>query len=292
VKIARVEPFLMSFPLHPPLQLAFWGGERTILKRDAMLIRVTMDNGLRGYAPGPAHERAARDIRDAIEPFLAGRDPTRWKESAFPVNFPAFKTYRAVEIALLDALARYERCPLSEMMGGRKRNSIKLYGSAGMYMSPEQYADEAAAIAARGFSAYKMRSGIGPDGDLAAVELMRRAVGLDMGLMIDAHTWWRMGDRNYSFDTIEALADGMAAHNPVWLEEPLPPENHAAHRQLRNRVNVKLASGEHEPDEAGFLDLIASEAADYVQMDLFCQGGLVVLQVVFDGNPNCPAIPR
>ena len=59
MKIARVEAFLMSCPLPQPLQLTFWNGERTILKRDAMILRVTSDTGLRGYAPGPAHERAA-----------------------------------------------------------------------------------------------------------------------------------------------------------------------------------------------------------------------------------------
>ncbi|MBM3335908.1 hypothetical protein FJY63_14715, partial [Candidatus Sumerlaeota bacterium] len=180
------------------------------------------------------------------------------------------------------SLARYERCPLSDLMGGRKRSAIKLYGSAGMYMSPEQYAEEAAAIAAMGFPAYKMRSGIGPDGDLKTVELMRRAVGPEMGLMIDAHTWWRMGDRSYSFDTVAALADSMAAHDPIWLEEPLPPDNHASYRQLRKRISVKLASGEHEPDDAGFLDLIESEAVDYVQMDLFCQGGLATAQRILE----------
>jgi hypothetical protein len=49
----------MSCALPAPLRLPFWGGERTILKRDAMLIRVKADSGLVGYAPGLAHERAA-----------------------------------------------------------------------------------------------------------------------------------------------------------------------------------------------------------------------------------------
>src|SRR5947209_18135628 len=46
MKITKVEGILMSCPLPEPLHLPFWGGERTILKRDAMLIRVTADNGL------------------------------------------------------------------------------------------------------------------------------------------------------------------------------------------------------------------------------------------------------
>ncbi len=75
VKITEVQAFLMSFPLPEPLRLPFHGGERTIIKRDAMLIRVTADNGLVGYAPGPAHEIAGRQIRDDIRPQLVGKDP-------------------------------------------------------------------------------------------------------------------------------------------------------------------------------------------------------------------------
>jgi len=153
MKITEVTAMLMSCPLQEPLRLPFWGGERTILKRDAMLIRVKADNGLIGYAPGPAHERAADEIRNAISPFLQGQDPRRWEAFAFHGDPEICKTYRAVEIALIDLAARYEGCPLSELIGGRKRDRIKLYGSAGMYMSPHRFAEEAAAIAGMGFSA-------------------------------------------------------------------------------------------------------------------------------------------
>ena len=78
MKITEVAAILMSCPMPEPLRLPFWGGERTILKRDAMLIRAKADNGLIGYAPGPAHERAADEIRNVIGPFLLGQDPRRW----------------------------------------------------------------------------------------------------------------------------------------------------------------------------------------------------------------------
>jgi len=70
-----------------------------------------------------------------------------------------------------------------------KRDHIKLYGSAGMYMSPGLFAEEAAAIAAMGFTAYKRRPAPGPEQDLETVERMRAAVGPEVGLMIDAHSW-------------------------------------------------------------------------------------------------------
>ena len=177
--------------------LPFYGGVRTVLKRDAMYIRVTADNGLAGFAPGPAHERAAREICEVISPFLEGREPSAWPSFDFQGDLELTKTYRAVEIAVMDLAARFEGCPLSEIAGGAKRDRIKLYGSAGMYMEPERFAEEAASIAGMGFPAYKMRPARGPEADLETVRQMRAAVGSDVGLMIDAHSWWRMGDKTY-----------------------------------------------------------------------------------------------
>jgi len=281
MKITEVHAVLMSYPLPQPLRLPFWGGERTILKRDAMLIRVKADNGLIGYAPGPAHERAAREIHDTIRPFLLGKGPRRWADLNFKGELEITKTYRAVEIALIDLAARYEGCALSELIGGRKRSRIKLYGSAGMYMSPARFAEEAAAIAEMGFTAYKMRPALGPEYDLETVRLMRQTVGPNVGLMIDAHSWWRMGDKSYSQEVVTRLTRAMAEYRPTWLEEPLPPENHAAYRELRAKELLPLATGEHEHDEAGFLDLIETGAADYIQMDVCCQGGFAMGQRIF-----------
>jgi L-alanine-DL-glutamate epimerase-like enolase superfamily enzyme len=283
MKITEVRAFLMSYPFAQPMRLPFWGGERTILKRDAMLIRVQADNGLIGYAPGPAHERAAREIEVVIRSFLLGKDPRQWATLDFMGNIELTKTYRAVEIALIDLAARYEGCALSELIGGRKRDRIKLYGSAGMYMSPPRFAEEAAATAAMGFTAYKMRPALGPEQDLETVRLMRAAVGPNVGLMIDAHSWWRMGDKSYSAQQVTDLARAMAEYKPTWLEEPLPPHDHEAYRKLRAAKILPIATGEHEQEEAGFTDLIETGAADYIQMDVCCQGGFAMGQRVFAG---------
>src|SRR5262245_11974487 len=281
MKITEVRAFLMSCPLPEPMKLPFWNGVRTILKRDAMLIRVKADNGLIGYAPGPAHQRAADEIHGVIAPFLRGKDPQRWATFDFKGALEITKTYRAVEIALIDLAARFEGCALSELIGGRKRDRIKLYGSAGMYMSPARFADEAAAIAGMGFTAYKMRPALGPDDDLETVRLMRRAVGPDVGLMVDAHSWWRMGDKSFSPETVLEVARSMAEFKPTWLEEPLPPSDHEAYRKLRAAQLLPVATGEHEQDEGGFLDLIDTDAADVIQMDVCCQGGFAMGQRIF-----------
>ena len=281
MKITEVQAFLMSYALPEPMRLPFWNGERTIVKRDAMLIRVKTDTGLTGYAPGPAHERAQKEIHAVIRPFLMGKDPRQWADFKFPGDLEITKTYRAVEIALMDLAARYEGCPLSEIIGGRKRDRIKLYGSAGMYMSPEGYAREAEIIAKMGFSAYKMRPALGPEQDLKTVELIRKTVGPKVGLMIDAHSWWRMGDKSYSVETVTELSREIAKFKPTWLEEPIPPDDHDAYRKLRAQKILPIATGEHEQEEKGFYDLIETGATDYIQMDVCCQGGFAMGQRVF-----------
>ncbi|MBZ5581320.1 MAG: mandelate racemase/muconate lactonizing enzyme family protein [Acidobacteriia bacterium] len=287
MKIASVRSFLLSYPFPKPIRLPSYGGERTIYKRDAMIIRVETDNGLVGYAPGPGSERAQELIQGMIEPFLRDRalaDPDALRIHFFQASgadTELARAYCSVEIALYDITGKAHGAPVSELIGGRERDHIRLYGSAGMYMPPEGFAAEAAAIAELGFTAYKMRPALGPEGDLEAVRLMRRAVGADFDLMVDARTWWQMGSRNYSLETIEKLAQELGEHHIAWLEEPFPPRDHAAYHQLKEQDLVPLASGEHEPDEEGYLDLILGQAVDYIQMDVCCNGGYAMGRRLF-----------
>ncbi len=279
MKIAKVQSILLSCPLPEPVRLTYYGGERTILKRDAMLIRVETDKKLVGWAPGQGSEKAHRYITDQIAPFLTGHaltDPDALRVKffeAFPDDLEALKVYCSVEVALYDLVGQAKGLPISELLGGRVRDRIKLYGSGGMYMPPEEYAAEAAAVRDLGYSAYKMRPGLGPDEDLRTVELMRKATGQDFGLMVDAHTWWRMGDRSYGDETVGRLSKELAQFDITWLEEPLPPEDHEAYIRLKAISQVPIASGEHEHSDETFFHLIENDCVDYVQADLVCQGG-------------------
>ncbi|MGH9720990.1 MAG: mandelate racemase/muconate lactonizing enzyme family protein [Bryobacteraceae bacterium] len=288
MKITSVRSFLMSYRLDEPVKLPFYGGERTIIKRDAMLIRVETDKGLVGWGPGAPSEKAQHSIESAIAPFLEGLtladpDALRVKFFAGPGagGLELRKVYCAVEVALYDVLGKALGVPVSELVGGRVRDTIRLYSSAGMYMAPEGYAEEAATMAGLGFSAYKMRPGMGPDKDLETVRLMRKAVGPDFDLMVDAHTWWRMGDRSYSADTVDQMARELATLDAAWLEEPMPPDDHEAYLRLTEKDYLPIASGEHEPNEDRYLDLIHSRAVTYVQMDVCCQGGFTMGRRIF-----------
>lgn len=279
MKITRVDSFLLSCPFESPIHLPYYGGDRTIVKRDAMLIRVETDQKVVGWAPGQPTEATKRVIDHVVGPFLTGHhlgDPDALR--ILFMNGPGkeeavAKVYCAVELALYDLLGKAHGVPVSEFLGGRLRDRIRLYGSAGMYMKPDAYAEEAAAIAALGFRAYKMRPAAGLSEDLRTVGLMRDSVGDNVDLMVDAHTWWRMGDKSYSEKQVEEMARGLAEYDVAWLEEPLPPDDHEAYLRLKELNLVPIASGEHEPNDARYLDLILASAVNYVQMDIVCQGG-------------------
>lgn len=278
MRISQVESFLLSYPLPEPVVLTYHGGERTIWKRDAMIIRVTTDRGLTGWAPGQGSEKAHRAITDTIAPFLKGHaltDPDALRVKFFTAVKDAEirKVYCSAEVALYDLVGQDKGVPISELVGGRVRDRIKLYGSAGMYMPPTAYAEEAAEVQRLGFSAYKMRPGLGPEDDLKTVRLMREATGDDFGLMVDAHTWWRMGDRSYSAEVVARMSRELGEFDIEWLEEPLPPDDHEAYAKLRTGSGVPIASGEHEHSEDTFFDLIENDCVDFVQADLICQGG-------------------
>src|SRR5258708_27381344 len=172
MKINGVDAYLLSYPFPQPLKLDYHGGERTILKRDAMLIRVSAGDGLFGSAPGQASPRAKQVIDHLIGPFLSGRtladpDALRVLFQQGPGADPEVsKVYSAVEMALYDVIGKARNLPVSELIGGRVRDRIRLYASAGMYMPPEGYAAEAMLAKSLGFSAYKMRPGRGPAEEL------------------------------------------------------------------------------------------------------------------------------
>jgi L-alanine-DL-glutamate epimerase-like enolase superfamily enzyme len=133
-----------------------------------------------------------------------------------------------------------------------------------------------------GFLAYKMRPAAGPEIDLRTVELMRKATGDDMGLMVDAHTWWRMGNKSYTPSMIGELAKAMSAYSPYWLEEPLLPDDHPAYQALKAEGFITVATGEHEQEFEGFESLATRNAAHFLQMDVCCQGGFDMGLKVFD----------
>ena len=286
MRIKSIEPHLLSCPLPEPVVYPFQGGQRTIYKRDAMVVRIETEDGTVGYAPGVASEENVRKIRKDITPLLLGTklsNPSSFVDELVDQQGDCiWSAAGSVEVALFDLWGKANQCSVTEFFGGRKQQKVSCYGSAGMYQSPEKYAEEAAAVCELGFEAYKFRPALGPAEDLRTVELMRMALKEGVGLCLDAHTWWRMGDNSYSSAIVEFLAEAISSHDITWLEEPLPVEDREAYFKLRSLGYVEIAAGEHEQNFLGFRTLLGRDCVDIVQADVSHHGGFSGISKIID----------
>ncbi len=191
-----------------------------------------------------------------------------------------------IEIALWDLAGKVIGVPVYQLLGGKFRDTVRLYcdSHAGEDFSPESYAARAREVVGMGFDALKFdvdetEAGFrndrwnwhasGPEIDwmIERVGAVRDAVGPNIDLCIDMHG---------RYDTASgiAVARAMEQFNLLWLEEPVPPENVSAMREVKMNARTPLCSGENLYLRWGFRDLIEQKAVDFIMPDIPKCGGL------------------
>jgi len=173
----------------------------------------------------------------------------------------------AIEVACWDIRGKAEGVPVSHLLGGAKRNWIDAYASDLHWDEPAYMADTAKGFVDEGFRWVKTHIGAEHDRDLDRLEAIRRAIGLDIGLMIDFNT---------IYDRQTALEQGLkqSAFNPFWFEEPIAPADYEGHAWLRERLPIPIATGENLYTVYGFAPLLASSGCDYAMPDILRCGGI------------------
>ena len=173
----------------------------------------------------------------------------------------------AIEVACWDIRGKAEGVPVSQLLGGAKRDWVEAYASDLHWDEPAFMADAAKRFVDKGFKIVKTHIGAEADGDLVRLEAIRKAIGPDIGLMIDINTY---------FDRQTALEQGLrqAAFNPFWFEEPIAPADYEGHAWLRERLPFPIATGENLYTVYGFAPLFACKGCDYAMPDILRCGGL------------------
>jgi galactonate dehydratase len=261
-------------------------------RRNIPFVRVLTDEGLHGvgeaYSVGPDRATVA-----AIEDFagwLIGRDPfdleglwqLMYAGSRFPGGSVVNAAISGIEHALWDIKGKALQVPVYQLIGGKCRDKVRVYQSASG-ATPEALAEDAARLVETyGYTALKMFPFNRDDKPLwqdqgvaaamrgaeARIRAVRDAVGEDVDIGLDAHA------QIYQPAVALALCHVLQPFHPLFLEEPLRPENRAAMGQLRAKAPVPIATGECLYTKYEFADLLAREAADIVQPDVCLMGGL------------------
>lgn len=260
MKVDELQAYLLTWPLPRPLRRPVYGGEVTLFKRDCLLVRARTDRGHTGYGSGTPSPNVAQLINRNLRAAVVGLNPgnlsgLRKKVFQRRPHYPGLvQAFAAIEMALLDLQGQIKSCSLSELLGGRIRQRIRLCASGGVYLDPEEGAREASLWANSGFSACKLGLGCSPSQDLETVRRIRQACPRPWGIAVDARAWWR---QNYGLDEIGRLLQEMAPSHLEWVEVPVPLEDLQAIRRVKEVCPIPISGGSAEPSLEGWVGLAA-----------------------------------
>ncbi len=266
--------------------------EVTPLIQRGLLLKVHTDEGLVGYGSpmnyehGRTVERAIHDMGD----YLIGRDPRQiedhWQtlfRSSYSRQMPIMlSALSGIEHACLDILGKSLDVPVWRLLGGSCRDRIRVYGGTGGN-TPEEYAANAKARVAEGFTAVKCTPFPDPvryvdspamtDSIVARVAAIREAVGSSIDIGIDFH-------RVVSPAMARLLLKELEPYRPMFVEEPTHPENVDALLEITRSTTIPIATGERNTTRWGFREMIEKKAAAILQPDIRHCGGILELRKI------------
>lgn len=277
MKITAVKVYPLRSKLDQPVGFSQW----TFTHRETTLVNMQTDEGLEGWgeAYGPAQLTAAA-AKDFFARLVVGRDP-RDVEAVWELLFTRSLDYgqkgvvlaaiSAIDIALWDIKARAANVPLYRLLGGAQTESVRCYAT-GFYFGGEdlledRFEREARQYLTDGFGAMKMKVGLGVERDAELVGHLRKVIGPNVRLMIDA---------NHAYNPVEAVALGhrIEQHNIYWFEEPVSPLSIDGYLEVKSKLAIPLAGGEAEYTRFGFEPWLRRRAFDFAQPDICACGGV------------------
>jgi len=286
--------------------------------RNFVSLKICTDEGLYGVGDATLNGRelaVSAYLKDHIVPLLVGRDPHQiediwqflyrgayWRKG--PVTMTAIS---AVDMALWDIKAKAANMPLYQLLGGKSRTGVMVYGHANGD-SIEETVEEVGKFLEAGYHAVRAQTGIPglkstygvskdkmfyepADADLPTenewsttkyldslpklFEKIRTVYGNEPHLLHDVH---------HRLTPIEAarLGKDLESFRLFWLEDPVPAENQAGFRLIRQNTVTPLAVGEIFNTIWDCKQLIEEQLIDYIRTTIVHAGGLTHLRRIAD----------
>ncbi|WP_425098014.1 mandelate racemase/muconate lactonizing enzyme family protein [Tropicibacter sp. S64] len=282
---------IVTAPPHPG-----WGGRYWIL------VKLTTACGITGwgecYASSVGPEAMKGVIADVFQRYFEGENPEniermfrRTYSSGFTQrpDLTVMGAFSGLEIACWDILGKHRDRPVWALLGGMMNERVRAYtylyplpqhNLNDFWTSAEQAGEAAADCVARGYTAvkfdpagpYTMRGGHQPAlSDIAQsvrfCKAIREAVGERADLLFGTHG---------QFTTAGAIRLGQALepYNPLWFEEPVPPDNLLEYAEVARAVRIPVATGERLTTRSEFATVLRSGGAKILQPALGRAGGL------------------
>ena len=267
-------------------------------------VKIETDDGISGLGECVRGGHQAIAIIYELRRHLIGRDPFAIdalfeelrRAHVFEGGFAGalITALTGIEIALWDLKGKALNTPVYELLGGKFRNKIRVY--ADCQVEPGMNFDEIKRVVdhvlERGFTALKIDLDIHAYGHVGSevagftkdsfnhtagqwehermlklVEMVTTAAGDSVDVAADIHT-------RLDLPSAIRLAKDLEQFHLMWLEEPVPPENIDAMREIKRSSTTPICAGENLYLRHGFRELIMQQAVDIIMPDIPKCGGL------------------
>lgn len=275
-----------------------------------LFLKIETDDGIIGWGE-PVIEGKAATVKAAVVElmeYLIGKDPMHIEDhwnvmyrGGFYRGGPILMSaISGIDQALWDIKGKCLQAPVYQLLGGRCHDRMKVYSWIGGDR-PSDIANAARDIVAKGFTALKMNateelqyvdSYDKIDQAIERIAAAREAVGASVGIGIDFHG-------RVHKPLARVLAKALEPYRPMFIEEPVLPENNEALREIAQTVSIPIATGERMFSRWQFKNLLMDGYADIIQPDLSHAGGITECKKIlsmaeaFDvaAAPHCPLGP-
>lgn len=259
-----------------------WGGGDI---RDISVLELRTPEGITGL--GSAYT-GVNQVRDALA--LYQQEPLALHSSDAEMTI----AMSAIDIALWDIRGKEEGRPVSELLGGRKRDRVLAYATVDLPMTAARAGDEFEQVlrsyVEQGFKAIKLciedfgrrdDSMSGKEWDRREARLLtfaRKIVGEDVQLMLDVYG--SDSDWTADYDWAFKIARVLEALDYLWFEEPLSPRDFEEYVRLTRSANIAIAGAEDFILLEDFENLANLRAVDILQPDCTRVGGLTQMRAI------------
>lgn len=275
-----------------------------------LFLKIETDEGIVGWGE-PVIEGRAETVGTAVKElmeYLIGKDPLRIEDhwnlmyrAGFYRGGPILMSAIAgIDQALWDIKGKYYQAPIHQLLGGACRDSIRVYSWIGGDRPSDVGAAAKEAVTA-GFTALKMNgteelqiidSYEKIDQAVERIAAVREAVGPYVGIAIDFHG-------RVHKPMAKILSKELEPYRPMFIEEPVLPENNEALKEIAMATNIPIATGERMFSRWDYKNIFIDGYVDIIQPDLSHAGGIteckkiISMAEAFDvaAAPHCPLGP-
>ena len=272
--IRQIQVGSIALPLAHPFKTAL----RTVEHVDDIVVRVIGDDGQMGYGEAPptavitgeTKGSVACAVRDFIAPALVGMDlmdleAVMNKLQGCMVHNTSAKA--AVDMALLDLWGKALGQPLWRLLGGARR-SFTTDLTISVNSVDEMVRDSLEAVE-RGFDTLKIKVGKNPQLDVERLTAIRKAVGPDIKLRLDANQGWKPREAVAIMGQMEDAGIGIEL-----VEQPVAAADFEGMQYVTARINTPVLADESVFSPVDAIKVIQGRAADLINIKLMKTGGI------------------